>query len=180
MAPRKVVILRHGEKPGDVNSPDTAADPDLAPLGVTRARALVGIIPGDFGDPDFLVAAASSDVSHRPVETLQPLALSLGFGDDKFIQSFAHHDHARLARDLSGKPKFASKLAIVCWHHGNIPQLATELGVTPAQMATAPEYMSEKNKRNSAVFDRFWILDYTNPASITFQSVAQNIGRSQN
>jgi phosphohistidine phosphatase SixA len=175
MAPEKIVILRHGEKPGDADSPDTAADPDLAPRGVRRAEALANVIPEDFGEPDFLVAAASSDESHRPVETLQPLANRLRFGDDRFIQSFANHDFAKLARDLLNKSKFASKLVIVCWHHGNIPQLAVALGVTTAQLETAPEYIPAKNKWNSAVFDRFWILDYANPAKMTFKSVAQNI-----
>jgi hypothetical protein len=175
MTPQKIVILRHAEKPGDPDSPDTAADPNLAPAGVKRAQALADVIPRDFGKPDFLIAAASSDVSHRPVETLQPLADSLEFGDDQFIQSFANHDYAKLARDLLNKSKFASKLVIVCWHHGNIPQLATEFGVTTSQMVTAPEYIPAKNKWNSAVFDRFWILDYATPASMTFQSIAQNI-----
>jgi hypothetical protein len=174
MAPQKIVILRHGEKPGDPDSPDTAAEPDLAPAGVKRANALVGDIPARFGrPPDFLVAAASSNVSHRPVETLQPLADSLGFLADRFIVTYANHDHPQLANDLLNDSRFASKLVIVCWHHGNIPPLARALGVTPTQMATAPEYKPEKDKWNSAEFNRFWILDYANPAGMTFQSVAQ-------
>jgi hypothetical protein len=175
MAPQKIVILRHGEKPGDPDSADTAAEPDLAPAGVTRAKALVSVIPARFGrPPDFLVAAASSNVSHRPVETLQPLADSLGFLADRFIVTYANHDYPQLADDLLNDSRFASsKLVIVCWHHGNIPPLARALRVTPEQMATAPEYNPKKDKWNSAVFDRFWILDYANPAGMTFQSVAQ-------
>jgi hypothetical protein len=73
------------------------------------------------------------------------------------------------------EPKFASKLVIICWHHGNIPQLAAALGVTAMQMETAPEYMP-KRKWNSAVFDRFWILDFASQPSVRFQSVPQNIG----
>ncbi len=175
MPPRKIVILRHGEKPGDSNSPDTAAEPDLSSEGVVRAKSLATVIPEDFGAPDFLVAAASSDKSYRPVETLQPLATKLQFNDDRFVQSFANEDYERLAGELVNKSKYASKLVIVCWHHGNIPQLARALGVTPAQMVTAPEYNLEKDKWNSAVFDRFWILDYAAPAGVAFQSVAQNI-----
>jgi Histidine phosphatase superfamily (branch 1) len=169
---KKIVILRHGEKPGN---PDSTAEPDLAPAGVERAKELVRVIPADFGNPDFLVAAASSSTSRRPVETLQPLAASLGFGADKVIQTYANRDFLVLAGDLLSNSKFASKLVIVCWHHGNIPGLATALGVTPKQMATAPEYNPKKGKWNSAVFDRFWILDYSDPAGMTFQSVAQNI-----
>jgi hypothetical protein len=138
---------------------------------------LVGVIPARFGrPPDFLVAATSSDKSRRPVETLQPLADSLGFLADRFIQSYANHDFPDLAHDLLNNSRFASsKLVIVCWHHGNIPGLATALGVTPKQMATAPEYNPRTHKWHSAVFDRFWILDYSDPAGMTFQSVAQNI-----
>jgi hypothetical protein len=140
---------------------------------VQRAKALARVIPADFGEPDFLVAAASSNVSRRPVETLQPLADSSGLLPDRFIQAYANRDFLVLARDLLNNSRFASKLVIVCWHHGNIPGLATALGVKPEQMASAPEYSPGKGKWNSAVFDRFWILDYANPAGMTFQSVAQ-------
>ena len=162
MAPRKIVILRHGEKPGDPDSPDTTDQPDLAPAGVERANELVRVIPADFGEPDFLVAATSSGMSRRPVETLQPLANKLGFLADppsvaRFIQSYANHDFPQLADDLlNNNSKFASTLVIVCWHHGNIPQLARALGVTAKQMATATEYNPRKDKWNSLVFDRFW------------------------
>jgi hypothetical protein len=175
MAPPKIVIVRHGEKPGDPDSADTTAQPDLAPAGVDHADALVSVILAHFGGPDFLVAATSSNVSRRPVETLQPLADSLGFLADRFIQTYANHEYPSLASDLLTDPRFASKLVIVCWHHGNMPPLARALGVTQEQMATAPEYNPKKDKWNSAVFDRFWILDYANPAGMTFQSVAQNI-----
>jgi hypothetical protein len=163
MAPQRIVILRHGEKPGDPDSADIAAEPDLAPAGVKRADALVSVIQARFRRPDFLVAAASSNASHRPVETLQPLADSLGFLPDRFIQTYANHDFPDLARDLLHDSRFASKLVIVCWHHGNIPPLARAFGITPEQMAIAPEYNARKDKWNSAVFDRSGFLTTLTP-----------------
>jgi hypothetical protein len=132
---------------------------------------LATLIPNKFGRPDFLVAAGNSSKSHRPVETLQPLANKLEFPADKFIQTYANDSYPLLASDLLAKRKYSGTVVIVCWHHGNIPQLAHTLGATPTQLATAPE-LSE-SKWNPLVFDRFWILDFGGGGGVLFQSVPQ-------
>jgi broad specificity phosphatase PhoE len=177
MAPKRIVILRHGEKPGDPAAPDDPANPDLAPAGVARATMLATLIPAKFGTPDWLIAAASSDKSHRPVETLQPLADALGFGPDKFIQTYKNDDYAKLANELLNKPRYSGKLVVVCWHHGNIPGLGLALGATAAQLQTAPEISAREDGLhwNATVFDRFWILDFAvGQRGVTFQSVQQS------
>ena len=50
MAPQRIVILRHGEKPGDPGAPDVPASPNLSPDGVARARMLETLIPAKFGE----------------------------------------------------------------------------------------------------------------------------------
>jgi hypothetical protein len=170
MAPNRIVILRHGEKLGDPAAPDDPTDPNLSPAGVERANMLVALIPSKFGNPNFLAAAENSNKSHRPVETLQPLANKLHFLADKFIQTYPNDSYAALAADLRAKPKYSSTLVIVCWHHGNIPQLALTLGATPTQLATAPEM--SRGKWNPLVFDRFWVLDFGSEG-VSFQSVPQ-------
>lgn len=171
MAPNRMVILRHGEKPGDPVAPDDPADPNLAPAGVMRANMLATLIPNSFGRPDFLVAAANSNKSHRPVETLEPLANKLDFQADKFVQTYPNDSYPALVADLLAEPRYSGKLIIVCWHHGNIPQLALALGATPGQLAAAPEM--SRGKWNPHVFDRFWILDFRAGANVLFEAVSQ-------
>jgi broad specificity phosphatase PhoE len=106
--------LRHGEGPRDPAAPDDPADPNLSPAGVERAKMLVTLIPSKFGNLYFLVAAENSNKSHRPVETLQPLANKLEFPADKFIQTYANDSYPVLASDLLVKRKYLGTLIIVC------------------------------------------------------------------
>jgi hypothetical protein len=53
--PKCVLIIRHGEKPGDPCSDDAlGGGPDLSTRGYERAGALVPYVPAQFGRPDFL------------------------------------------------------------------------------------------------------------------------------
>jgi hypothetical protein len=170
MAPNRIVILRHGEKPGNPAAPDDPADPNLSPAGVARANMLATLIPSRFGNLNFLVAAENSNKSHRPVETLQPLANKLEFQADEFIQTYQNDSYPVLASDLLVRQKYSGALIIVCWHHGNIPQLALKLGATATQLATPPEMSS--GKWNPLVFDRFWVLEFEG-GTVVFRSVPQ-------
>src|ERR1700761_8711414 len=100
MAPKRIVILRHGEKPGAPDAPDDPSNPNLSQAGQQRAQMLAVLIPKKFGDPDFLLGAASSPSSQRPVQTLQPLAEKLGFTPARFIVSYPNSNYGGLARDL--------------------------------------------------------------------------------
>lgn len=119
MAPVRIVIMRHAEKPDDPN------DPNLSPVGQNRAKALITWYPETFGTPDFIFAAAISKHSERPVQTVQPLAEALSI---ELRVPYADEDYAALAQELLTKPKFDGKTILVCWHHGNIPGLMQALG----------------------------------------------------
>jgi broad specificity phosphatase PhoE len=181
MAPARIVILRHGEKLGAPESPDDPASPDLSPAGYARAQMLATLIPKKFGPLDYLFAAADSKTSHRPVETVKPLAKIIGFGPDRFDKIYPNNSYAKLADDLLKRPEYAGKLIVICWHHGNIPALGAALGATWAQLATAPELIGRAApglgglKWDPKVFDRFWVLDFGAEEGVKFQSMPQQL-----
>lgn len=121
MLHEKLLVMRHGEKSDD---PD---DPDLTPAGKARAKALPPYIEATFGMPDFIFAAAVSRHSARPLETVQPLADRTGI---RVNTDFADQDYGALAKHLRKDPTYAGKLVVVCWHHGNIPNLMNALAAT--------------------------------------------------
>ncbi len=118
MAHEKLLVMRHAEKSDD---PD---DPDLTPAGQARAKALPAYILGSFGKPDFIFAATVSRHSARPLETVQPLAAQTGV---RVNTDFADQDYGALAKHLCTDPIYTGKLVVICWHHGNIPNLMNAL-----------------------------------------------------
>jgi phosphohistidine phosphatase SixA len=161
MAPRQIVILRHAEKPDDPR------EPDLSPEGDARAQMLASLIPRRFPNPDWLFCAARSRHSNRPYDTLAPLAQVLRMALD---ERYADDGYAELAADLLQKPRYTDKLIVICWHHGHIPDLALSLGVAQAALAAAPGIVGLGS--DPTVFDRFWILDFSN-GRISFSSVLE-------
>jgi hypothetical protein len=100
-----------------------------------------------FSTPGFLFATQASKSSNRPVETITPLSAALNLTyDDKH----ADGDYAKVASDILTDSKYAGKVVLVCWHHGNIPNLATALGVS-----SPPAWPG-------SVFDRVWVISYSN------------------
>jgi broad specificity phosphatase PhoE len=143
--PRMVMIIRHAEKPDEI---DGKQDPNLSPRGVERANALAKVIPERFRKPDFLIAAGKSKNSDRSVETITPLAKAL---HKKVESKFKDEEFGRVAQSVLTDPKYAGKTVLISWHHGNIPELAKELGVKDAP----PKWKSK-------VYDRVWEITYEN------------------
>jgi len=110
---------------------------------------------------------------------VQPLASALDLSPAKFNQSYANESFETLADDLLKKPKYAEKVIVICWHHGNIPALGVALGASWAQLAAAPELIArpspgiDRLRWNPDVFDRFWVLDLLAGEVVKFQSVPQ-------
>jgi hypothetical protein len=174
--PSQVIVIRHGEKLGDSSS-DKDGGPNLSMRGSARATALPQLftppqppygcalslgkgqsfsgayvsvqIQGTtprFSTPEFLFATQASKSSNRPVETITPLSAALNLTcDDKH----ADGDYAKVAKDILTNSKYSGKVVLVCWHHGNIPNLATSLGVT-----NPPGWPG-------SVFDRVWVISYS-------------------
>jgi phosphohistidine phosphatase SixA len=118
MAPKTILLMRHAEKPND------PTDPDLSDAGFARANRLAGWLPQQLGTPEFLFASALSKHSARPFETIKPLAKALGVPIDA---TFADQDYSALAQELLSGSRYAGRLVLVCWHHGHIPSLASDL-----------------------------------------------------
>ena len=118
-----ILVIRHGEKP--------ASGPLLSPAGQARAQAYVGYFKSFVVDSkplklDYLFAAADSKESQRPRLTIEPLGKALGLTiDDKFDVTKPQD----VARAIRKKP--SGKQFLICWHHAQVPQLLTTLGVDP-------------------------------------------------
>jgi hypothetical protein len=144
-APATILLIRHAEKLTD-------GQIDLSPTGFERARLLPNLFSPagarpDLPTPQVLFATHVSEHSNRPVQTVTPLAAALHLPID---DSFKNEDYAALAAALlSGK--YAGKVVLVVWHHGNIPQLASDLGATPPYTPWP-----------DTQFDRIWRIDYAN------------------
>lgn len=135
--------MRHGEKP------EIAGDINLAPAGVARANRLVDYIPATFGRPQFLFATEQSDDSNRPVETIEPLSLSIKVDIDS---SFADRQYQDLASELLNNPTYDGTLVLICWHHEKIPKLAYALG--------AP-HGSVRDPWDDNVYNLILVLDFS-------------------
>ncbi len=121
-------------------------DIDLNPLGFARAASLPRLFPAPFDTPNFIFAAHAGKHSNRPVETVMPLAKSLGL---KIDSRFGEREERALARKLLSTPAYAEKIVLVCWHHEGIPSMAKALGV-----ADAPPKWPDKQ------FDRIWKIRF--------------------
>ncbi len=155
--PLQILIIRHGEKPGDP-SVDSDAGPELSPRGQARAAAIAHLLPLAFTPPDFIFATAASDASNRPVLTVSPLASALGLTIDC---RFKNDEFPLLVQALQD-PKYAGKRVLIGWHHGKIPALATALGVA-----------SPPSPWPNDVFDRVWQLDFDAQGAVTLTNLPQ-------
>src|ERR1700686_1116739 len=75
--PSTILIIRHGEKPGDPATDNPADGPGLSTRGYERAAAPAPYVIATFGTPAFLFATQASKHSNRPVETITPLSQAL-------------------------------------------------------------------------------------------------------
>jgi hypothetical protein len=172
--PNQVLIIRHGEKLGDPKK-DNDGGRHLSVRGSARAAALPSLFvpalpqlgcsmhhkPAEFtahyqqvpvkgsaqrfSAPHYIFATQASKHSKRPIETVTPLATALnvplndGFADkDASIQKMTN----AILNDFPGE------IILVCWHHGEIPDIAKALGI-----AKPPKW-------DGKVFDRVWQITF--------------------
>jgi hypothetical protein len=127
-APKDAVILiiRHAEKPD--------SGPDLSPAGHQRAEAYISYFESFTVDSnplalDTLYATADSKESHRPRLTIEPLSRALHL---QIHNQFKDRDFGQLAADISSSHH--EKRILICWHHGEIPELVRALGADPDKL----------------------------------------------
>jgi len=118
-----ILVIRHAEKPGSGYG--------LAPMGEQRAGLYVNYFKNFSIDSrplqiDYIFAAADSAGSHRPRLTVEPLAGALGQTIDS---RFKDKEFEKLAAEIRSRPH--GRHILICWHHGEIPQLLRVLGANP-------------------------------------------------
>ena len=171
MAPKKIMVIRHAEKPvpegaNGVEADGRPAGPDsLSAIGWERARALVNFFAVPTAErierPDYVFAAAVEVSSQRPRQTVSPLAASLwppsGAGPAVNVQ-YPKEDIAGVTTAVMS----ANGIVLICWEHKMIPPLVAKLfsgpGIPP--------------KWHGARFDVVWVLDAI-PAGWLFNQTPQ-------
>jgi hypothetical protein len=118
-----VLIIRHAENPANGHG--------LSPRGEERAKAykdyfLNFTVDSKRREPDVIFVATDSKQSHRPRLTVEPFAKAAKLPIDN---SFGNKQPADLAAEL--RANHQGKVVLVCWHHGQIPDLLRALGVAP-------------------------------------------------
>lgn len=115
-----ILVVRHGEKP------DSGAE--LSKAGKKRAEAYVGYFQNYTVNAQplhltYLFSAADSKQSNRARLTLEPLSRALGLPiNSQYPETKSKELVAALRKLPSGNQ------ILICWHHGEIPDLLTVLG----------------------------------------------------
>ena len=131
-----IYLIRHAEKPD--------SGPGLSPAGQARAQAYVHYLQNQTdpqGKPirwDYLFASSDSENSDRPLLTITPLAKAIQKTIDS---SYADKQYAKLEKDIRDNAKdYANKNILICWHHGEILNLAQALGVSPESLPSSSNW----------------------------------------
>jgi hypothetical protein len=167
-----IQIIRHAEKPTDdpqtlgVDSSGNENPECLIPLGWQRAGALAtlfdpshGTIAPGLATPRTIFAAGvgKHSNSHRPKETVKPLADKLGL---KIDESFLKGDETAMVEAALAK----TGVVLISWQHQDIPGIANQiLGNT----TTVPQ--SWPGDR----FDIVWVFTPDGSGAYTFTQVPQ-------
>jgi len=87
----------------------------------------------------------------------------------KFTRGQAH----KLAVDIMENPAYDGRMVLVCWQHGNLPDIVRELaeygGATQAALAALPGDWPDK------VYDRAWIVDLEGGGVTAFSDIPQHL-----
>jgi len=140
-----VLIVRHAE--------DGGTGRDLAPRGHERAEAyknyfLNFTVDSKRLEPAVILAAKDSKKSHRPRLTVEPFAKAAKL---KIDTRFGNSQSTQLAADL--RANHQGKVILICWRHGNIPDLLHALGAKP-------EDLLPRGKWPGSVYDWVILLSY--------------------
>jgi hypothetical protein len=140
-----VLIIRHAE--------DADTGNGLSARGQQRADAykdyfLNFTVDSKRLEPDLIFAAKDSKQSHRPRLTVEPFANAAKLQIDT---RFGNKQSAELAAALRATGQ--GKRILICWRHGNIPDLLGALGASP-------EGLLPRGKWPGGVYDWVILLSY--------------------
>jgi|SRR5215831_4609738 len=140
-----VLIIRHAE--------DATSGQGISPRGEERAEAyknyfLNFTVDSKRREPDVIFAAKDSKQSHRPRLTVEPFARAAKLPIDT---GFGNKQSTELAADLCANHQ--GKVILICWRHGDIPDLLRALGASP-------ESLLPHGKWPGSVYDWMILLRY--------------------
>ena len=159
-APAQVVIIRHAEKNNNI-------DPNLSPRGRDRANALISFF---LTNPE--LASLSSPIaifatepktagSLRPIQTVTPLAEAIGINVN---HDFTKEKILAMADYIMKNSDYNGYTVIISSVHDSIPALTAKFG-----------YLSAPTKWKANVFDRAWILKFSDNKVISFKNIPQHL-----
>ncbi|HAB99943.1 MAG TPA: histidine phosphatase family protein [Parachlamydiales bacterium] len=158
--PSQVILIRHGEK----TSPGTY----LSLKGRQRAAALVPTFLGSpallhYGPPAaiYVMKSGNKAPAVRWAQTVISLADELNI---PLQNHYNRKETEQLVKEIQETEEYEGKMVLVCWSHGELPLLATQLGAKKAP-----------KKWPRDVYDRFWILTFEENGEVTFQDLPQKL-----
>ena len=174
MKAKKIMIIRHAEKPAESGAPfwvdiNGNQNPEsLIPLGWQRAGALTVLFaptdgklqnPG-IATPQYLYASgvAKHSNSQRPLETITPLSEKLGININS---RYKKEDEADMIKDALG----CDGIVLIAWQHQDIPGIAN---LILGNSTTAPQTWPGDR------FDVVWVFDLQNGAYV-FSQIPQRL-----
>lgn len=174
MKAKKIMIVRHAEKPADSGAPygvDVNGNQDsesLIPRGWQRAGALAAFFdPADgklqnagIAIPQHLYASGVGKHSNslRPQQTITPLSEKLGI---KIDSQYKKGDDADMIKDAMK----CDGIVLIAWEHQDIPQIAN---LILDNSTTVPQTWPGDR------FDIVWIFDLQNDVYV-FSQVPQRL-----
>jgi broad specificity phosphatase PhoE len=154
MSLKRIMIIRHAEKPGVTNDDGGGVSPDGLPdeesltvRGWQRAGALVRFFGSQVEmKPDVVFASGlgPGSKSMRPMETVSPLVAALKVD---LITRHLKDDLRPAVDDVLSR----DGVVLICWEHKRIPDWVGQLPGTPRVPQSWPDDR----------FDVVWILDRT-------------------
>ncbi|KAJ3323009.1 hypothetical protein HDV06_002455 [Boothiomyces sp. JEL0866] len=133
---KTIYFIRHGEQ-------DDSSGEDLSAQGYHRAQCLVNVFTQKYKSPEAIIAQDPSNHSHRALETVQPLAKSLGLT----VQDSCDRDDINCAVDLINKQfDDGYKKVLVAWEHKQLAQIADS-------------FVNDDLKYPGSQYDLIWIVD---------------------
>jgi hypothetical protein len=136
-----LLIIRHAENPTSGHG--------LSPTGEQRAKAYKDYflnfnVDSKHLEPGVILVADDSKHSHRPRLTVEPFAKAAKLPIDS---RFDNKQPTDLAAEL--RANHEGKVILICWHHGQIPDVLRALGA-------APETLLPGGKWPRTVYD--WVI----------------------
>jgi hypothetical protein len=180
-APRRIIIVRHGEVQDPLN---------LCPTGVERARALAAQYLSPAGPRSLLRGekpAAILAITLHTLETARPIAAAwdmrvptnrlmlMPIRNNYYFNSLINVQNRRIAHDLLKGRRWRGRTVVLVWEHFHIASAALEAEFAGEPVTLRQLLHLDKIRGASlavpetwpnSTFDYVWILDYDSPSAM--------------